>query len=506
MTFGSKLQSLRESHGLSQKELANLIDVTTGVVAEWEADEACPNIAELARLSKALNVSADVLLDAKAEDIPVSVAPPKQSTIPIVTTSRKRKKVGWIVGALAIVATAVAVVLLLGILRGDKTPSNGGEPTPSKPIGTSVAPTDPSSDATVPTQPLAFSDDTSAIEEADASVVKIFCYDYEGELAATGSGFIAFNGKTVITNYHVMTSAYTCKISTNQDITYVVSNILCYSKEKDIAILQLEKNTGLQPLTLGDSSTIKKGERVVAIGSPLGIKNAVSTGVLSGRVMEGSMDVLQFTAPISSGSSGGALFDDRGNVIGITYASYIDGQNLNLAIPIELAVALYNARGAAKNVSAIHTNEHPYITKLVQYNGLPEVSIDELLSNPEAYDGKQIKLYGYLSSRHSYWSDPEWAKYSDYFTPHWKHLIYITSKAYVSGDGAFDNEMFEKASLGSVKYCYFQILNMDESRIFVDDAVLPGQAICWIGKISYWKNANGSIYFNGSTSLCFSLD
>ena len=59
MTLGNKIQSLREEHSLSQKELANLVGVTTGTIAEWEADDSMPNITELARLSKSLNVSSE---------------------------------------------------------------------------------------------------------------------------------------------------------------------------------------------------------------------------------------------------------------------------------------------------------------------------------------------------------------------------------------------------------------------------------------------------------------
>ena len=87
-----------------------------------------------------------------------------------------------------------------------------------------------------------------------------------------------------------------------------------------------------------------KGETVTAIGSPLGIKNTVSKGNLSARIMQDGYDVLQFTAPISNGSSGGALFNEKGEVIGITFASFVEGQNLNLAIPIELVDNLYQSK------------------------------------------------------------------------------------------------------------------------------------------------------------------
>ena len=459
MTFGSKLQSLRESQGLSQKDLANLIGVTTGAVAEWEADDAAPNLAELSRLSKALNVSSDVLLDATAAVAATPIAQPKQEATPVATPVKKRKKTGWIIGAAVIlVALAIGVAFLF--------------------------------------QPTPFANNASAIETADASVVTIFCYDYEGELAATGSGFVAFDGKTIITNYHVMTSAYTCRISTNQDISYEVSKILCYSKDQDIAILQLSKDTGLQPLTLGDSSIVKKGETVVAIGSPLGIKNTVSTGVLSGRLMENSMDVLQFTAPISSGSSGGALFDNNGNVIGITFASIVDGQNLNLAIPIELAVKLYDNRGTAKSVSAICVEEYPYVTELHKYEGAIKVSIDELLKNPEFYNEKTIMVTGCFSSSYTYLS-----RYSNSYIT----ICYISPKTNVTGDGELDNELKNMALKGQCKYQAMSVAVSDD-RFYLSDSICPGDPICWIGEISYWKDSLGNVFLNAFTDLCFSIN
>ena len=371
MSLGLRIKALRNEKDLSQKELAVIVGVTTGVIAEWESDESEPSLAELACLSKVFDVPTDNLLGVTMEQDVLPLLAIEQEPKSVISSAKKRKKTGWIIGMVALCVLLVGVGFLwwIGIL--DLKPSR-------------------------------FSEDTTKIEAADASIVTIFCYDYRGELATTGSGFVAFDGKTIVTNYHVMTSAYTCKISTNQDISYDVSGIHCYSKEHDIAILCLSKDTGLTPLPLGDSSIIKKGETVVAIGSPLGIKNTVSTGVLSGRLMEDNMDVLQFTAPISSGSSGGALFDDNGNVIGITYASYTNGQNLNLAIPVELAVELYESKGTIKEVSSIYAEEHPYLSILLPYKDCPIVSVSDLKRDPQKYDGQYVILYAYVSSQGIY--------------------------------------------------------------------------------------------------------
>ena len=456
MTFGKNLQTLREKQGLSQKELANLVGANTGTIAEWEADDSIPSIAELARLSKALNVSSDVLLDNAPEE---TVLPTPTTKVDTVVPAKKRTKAKRIIVIASILLGLALVCVLLWGLGVFNT---------------------------------SFSKDTKRIEKADASVVKIYCYDYDGNLAATGSGFLAFNGKTVITNYHVMTSAYTCKVSTNQDISFAVAKILCYSEEYDIAILELYKDTGLKPLKLGNSSSIKKGETVVAIGSPLGIKNTVSTGVLSGRLMQNSMDVLQFTAPISSGSSGGALFDDNGNVIGITFASFVDGQNLNLAIPIELANSLYEKKGASKNISAIYLEKHPYITLLQQYKDVPEITIDELLRNPEKYDSKTVKIIGYFSSTYSYLSD---------ISNRYINLAFIATANSVTSDGevAYRHETESSRNgliprLMSFSYgdkCYF------------DSQIKPGDKICLIAEIIYQEFSHGGIFLWPSIHLAY---
>ena len=470
MALGNKIQLLREEQGLSQKELASIAGVTTGTIAEWEADESAPSLTELSRLSKALNVSSDVLLDATIEAIPSRTVTSTQEPVSVIAPPRQLKRKGWLIGAVTLCVVLIVAMVVLwsqGVFHFKRLP---------------------------------FSENTAAIEVADASVVKIYCYDYDGNLAATGSGFLAFDDRTIITNYHVMSSAYTCKISTNQDITYEVPFLVGYSEKHDIAILQLSKHSGLQPLTLGDSSSIKKGETVVAIGSPLGIKNTVSTGVLSGRLMDADMDVLQFTAPISSGSSGGALFDNAGNVIGITFASIVDGQNLNLAIPIELVASLYQFRGELMNVSSIYIEERPYFAELskLKYKLYPVITIDELLANPAKYDGQRVKVYGYISSFYSYLS--KWGGSQI-------NLCYISSVDNVTGNGEFDFLLYESAldRVGQYSALEINLTTIDQEQNFLPSNAAPGDRICCIGKIGYNVTDDYS-YFTIVVDLLYSLE
>ena len=194
-----------------------------------------------------------------------------------------------------------------------------------------------------------FSDDPTAISAASQSVVKLNCYNKNRELCATGSGFACFADNVIVTNYHVIEGGvYSIEASTENGRSFDVTYVLAADEGKDIAILGTSSSHNLTLLQPGNSGNLQKGEKVVAIGSPLGLLNSVSTGVFSGYVKENSMNVLQFTASISSGSSGGALFNDAGEVLGITFASYEAGQNLNLAIPIAQVERMWNSTSNTK--------------------------------------------------------------------------------------------------------------------------------------------------------------
>ncbi len=178
-----------------------------------------------------------------------------------------------------------------------------------------------------------FSDSPDAIEEAALSIVRLTTYDDDGNPMTQGSGFLIFDNITLVTNYHVIEGASVITADSDDNYQYFVTKILIASEEKDLAILRFMAPTVMQPLKLSED-TLKRGEKVVAIGSPKGLKNSVSFGNISNVYFEDNIYWLQFTAPISNGSSGGALFNEAGKVIGITSASFETGQNINLAISI----------------------------------------------------------------------------------------------------------------------------------------------------------------------------
>ncbi len=171
-------------------------------------------------------------------------------------------------------------------------------------------------------------------EIASSAVFLVAVYDKKGDMKGTGSGFFIDKNGTAVTNYHVIDSAASAQIMTVDGNKYDVDTVLGYSKERDIAVLKI-KGEDFPYVEVGDSDEIKNGQKIYCIGSPLGLDNTISEGLISNisREIEGS-NYIQISAPISPGSSGGAVFNESAQVIGITSASARDGQNINLVIPI----------------------------------------------------------------------------------------------------------------------------------------------------------------------------
>ena len=152
-----------------------------------------------------------------------------------------------------------------------------------------------------------------------------------------GSGFLVDPAGLILTNLHVMRDARSARVKLTSGDVYDRVSILAEDERRDIAVLQVA-GFDLPTLPLGNSDSVRIGTPVVLIGSPLGLENTVSTGIVSGRRQEPEgFHLLQVTAPASQGSSGGAVMNERGEVIGIAVSQLLAGQNLNFAVPINYA-------------------------------------------------------------------------------------------------------------------------------------------------------------------------
>ena len=165
------------------------------------------------------------------------------------------------------------------------------------------------------------------------AIVSIKTKDKTGSRIGLGSGFVISKNGLIVTNSHVVASAYQAEVKIGERIfneTHLVKNL----PNMDMAILKIDADN-LPVLAIGDSDELKSGHFVVALGNPMGFEQSVSSGIVSAVRSGHDMKLIQMTVPVSPGSSGGPVFNEYGEVIGIaTVASFFMAQNLNFAIPI----------------------------------------------------------------------------------------------------------------------------------------------------------------------------
>jgi serine protease Do len=158
-------------------------------------------------------------------------------------------------------------------------------------------------------------------------------------LHALGSGFILSPDGYIATNNHVISGAQDIQVKL-QDGRVYPATIVGRDPELDVALLRAKGAKNLPAVRLGDSSAIRVGDWVVAVGNPYGLGHTVTAGIISAKdrtIGAGPYDdFLQTDAPINPGNSGGPLFNLSGQVVGINTA-VARGQGLGFAIPINLA-------------------------------------------------------------------------------------------------------------------------------------------------------------------------
>jgi serine protease Do len=189
------------------------------------------------------------------------------------------------------------------------------------------------------------------VQVAGPAIVKI-----EAGQEKIGTGFILDKTGVVATNLHVVVGESMIRIKLSDGSQYPVTQIDGVDPARDLALLQIRPNKELPTLKLGDSDAMSAGDQVVAIGNPLGFDNAVTSGLISQvRPICGKADIaadkcrqeltlLQISAAISPGSSGGPLFNQYGEVVGVTTAIITAGQNFNLAVPANYLKPMFAQR------------------------------------------------------------------------------------------------------------------------------------------------------------------
>lgn len=167
--------------------------------------------------------------------------------------------------------------------------------------------------------------------ERSISVALINVFDQAGRQTSLGSGVVIAPG-VVITNCHVTQSASTIKVRIGNDLLSATPG----TADEDFDLCRLNvPNMTAPAVTIASIKSLRVGQKVFAIGAPQGLDLTISDGIVSSFRRAPGGEVIQTTAPISPGSSGGGLFDAFGNLIGIVAFQSRTGQNLNFAIPAE---------------------------------------------------------------------------------------------------------------------------------------------------------------------------
>ena len=193
-----------------------------------------------------------------------------------------------------------------------------------------------------------------------ATVILASSYSTGGDRSSTiGSGLIVDEAGTVLTNAHVVDGAHTviAKLYDGQRVKVDVLGIDSYS---DVAVLRLVGVTGKLPfLRLGTADALRIGQKALVIGNPFGLGFGLSTGIISGldrfptglSISEPHVPLIQTTAPLNPGDSGGPLINSEGRVVGITTAMMVGTQNIGFAIPVDVVKEILGELKMKRKVS-----------------------------------------------------------------------------------------------------------------------------------------------------------
>jgi S1-C subfamily serine protease len=205
-----------------------------------------------------------------------------------------------------------------------------------------------------------------ATQPAQASPFDFFGVPQQGG-TATGSGFVLDTQGHILTNNHVVAGADQIRVTLGNMQTSVVAKKVGADPATDLALLQVDvPSSELHPLALGDSSQVRVGDPVVAIGNPFGLDRTVTSGIVSALQRQiqapngfSISNVIQTDASINPGNSGGPLIDASGQVIGVT--SQIETGGGNGSVGIGFAVPIDTARQVITQLEQTGEVEHAFL-------------------------------------------------------------------------------------------------------------------------------------------------
>ena len=223
---------------------------------------------------------------------------------------------------------------------------------------------------------------TDVVNKVFPATVLITAEDKNGQPQSLGSGFL-ITPNIIATNFHVIENSYSGYVKfVNKDEIYEIDGVVGYDSSYDLALIKIRDNDGT-PLPL-KSPNVDIGQKVFAIGNPLGLEGTISDGIVSGLREIGDFSVLQISAPISPGNSGGPVVNENGEVIGVATFTFSEGQNINFAVPVK------------------------YVKELLD-NQMTEVLLSSLVDVNTSYEKEESKVYdGVVLSQIVYETQTGW--------------------------------------------------------------------------------------------------
>jgi hypothetical protein len=192
------------------------------------------------------------------------------------------------------------------------------------------------------------------VERVSPSAVSILVGKGDGQLAGLASGVIIRSDGVILTANHVVKGMREVQVRLKSGEIYDQVELISSDDRRDVAALRIPA-TGLPVLPIGNSANTASGAAVFVISNPVGLPWTASSGILSATRMADDVPgagsgyrILQFTAPLAPGSSGGVLVDAEARLLGIVVGSLSVGQNINFAVPIESVAGLANASGGTR--------------------------------------------------------------------------------------------------------------------------------------------------------------
>jgi tetratricopeptide (TPR) repeat protein len=193
------------------------------------------------------------------------------------------------------------------------------------------------------------------------SVFLLLAQSASGDFVAQGSGFVT-RGQKIITNAHVANAGKIYLVLGGARVPTKVESIDAYN---DLAVLTTDVELTAAKLPLATQKA-SPGDTVFVIGNPEGLEKTISQGMVSGLREIDGRELIQLTAPISHGSSGGPIFNLNGEVLGVAVGSMTDGQNLNFAVPVSNLRKLLESGGSAVATNALSTLEEVHRVQQAQ--------------------------------------------------------------------------------------------------------------------------------------------